>query len=174
MNYQLKVLRNGTIEPISNDSFINYVREDGSNGTSAFATETIYVSDNSSDPLDPNSKKLHLTITDPLNASHGSTPYNITTQGQLVKWKVNYTGNYSYKQTVIVDSDVIEPDYVGNGTAADLKNGLHYDGYTFSLTPGTHMVEVYTTEYISGLPTEQASDSIQLYIITNNGQITLE
>lgn len=165
LNYQLKLMKNGTIEPISNKSYISFMREDGSNDTAYFVIETLYVSSNSSNDFSTNSSKLNLTITSPLNASHGKVPYNITTPTQMIKWKINYTGNYTYTQTVRINDTAmpVAINYIGNEYTMNLAGKA----------PGDYLVTITATEQLPMGAGDEAYDTILLRIINNNGQITL-
>jgi hypothetical protein len=171
LNYQLRVLRNGTIEPITNESYINFTREDGTNDSVMFTMEKIYVGGNSSDDLS-SFDKLNVTITSPLNASHGLIPYNLTVPSKPITWNVTYNGSYNYKLTLLVDNIAVRTNYIGN----------EYTIYADTMAPGDHMFEVKATEYITdGNGTvvgtgEEKSDYIllrSLYDSSSSGRITL-
>jgi hypothetical protein len=179
LNYQLKVLRNGTIEPITNESCINFTREDGSNDSATFTVETLYVTGNSSGEFGA-MDKLHLLITDPVVGSH-DTPYDINSSQseQRIGWRVNYTGNYTYRLTVSVNDsrgivrtiDNCLPGIIEYQDALDMIGTM----------PGDYNVTVTATEIVPDATVpegerigEVKSDYRILRRSYSNGQITLE
>ncbi|AFC99005.1 Bacterial Ig-like domain (group 1)/von Willebrand factor type A domain-containing protein [Methanocella conradii HZ254] len=166
LNYQLIVRRGGLIEPITNKSYINFTREDGSRDTTSFAIDSLFVNNSIGNDFGINSTTLNVTIKSPIDTSTAGHIYNMASSGQNIKWKVNYTGNYSYTQTIYIDGD-----------ASTIKTNYPWDNYTWEGgdTPGEYKFVVIAYEVMpNNQVINQSSDYICLRRLYDNGVITLK
>ncbi|WP_174589795.1 Ig-like domain-containing protein [Methanocella conradii] len=166
LNYQLIVRRGGLIEPITNKSYINFTREDGSRDTTSFAIDSLFVNNSTGNDFGINSSTLNVTIKSPVDTSTSGHIYNMASSGQNIKWKVNYTGNYSYTQTIYIDGD-----------ASTIKTNYPWDNYTWEGgdAPGEYKFVVIAYEVMpNNQVINQSSDYIYLRRLYDNGVITLK
>ena len=185
INYQLKVMVPGQIQPITNQSYINFSREDGSNDTASFITESMFVNGSGSGNMSVSTlPSPNVTIIDPLPKSG----VNTTPPIQTVTWRVNYTGNYTYYGSIIQTDSNNNPTtlypsvkypvgtFDGNSSSSfhGTYNGNNSSTYHFDWD-SKQPADVYTINitYVD-LHANAGSDSVVLRIRYANGQITLE
>ncbi|HTY91827.1 MAG TPA: VWA domain-containing protein [Methanocella sp.] len=172
LNYQLRVIMPGPIQPITNQSYINFTREDGSNDSAMFTTESLFV--NGTSPGNLSLSTLpgpNVTILSPLP----KTGYNTTPPTQKIAWQVNYTGNYSYNETItqIDSSGTITALYPSAKYPAGTFDGNSNRTFSFdwdsSQIAGDYSILIIADDHHG----DPGSDSVLLRIRYANGQIIL-
>jgi len=178
VDYKLHINASGLIDPISSMSYISCIwkinsTDLGTLNITPLLGSFLYVNDTSDNNLTAYSPKLRVNITNPLNDSHGSIPYPVNTSKQVIKWKVNYTGNYTYVQSICLVDDMGNdlPPLVNNLPPSVNEYTWNYG----SLPTGDYLLKVKAQEKLQddGIG-DEAFDTILLRVAYNSGQITLE
>jgi hypothetical protein len=178
IDYKLRINASGLIEPISNMSYVSCIwkvneTDPGVLNITWLGGGPLFINESSGNNLTACSAKLGVNITYPLVDSHGTIPYDLNASKQLVKWHVNYTGNYTYTQSVcLVDGAGNElPPLASNLQPAVSEYTWNYAG----LPTGDYLIKVKVDEIVSdGSYGDEAYDTVWFRIAYNNGQITLE
>ena len=171
VTYQLRVQKGGIVTPIMNNSFVSFIRDDGTTGMTNFTSETLYASDTPNGSVIVQSPRILVNITSPTPKDGG---FNVTSLRQPISWYVNYTGNQTYHQTISwVDEatgeerniSVNDPAY--NGYLANTQ--FMYTWSTESIPPGNYTIVVYAYDTMY-----RNFDEVHMTIPYSRGQIILQ
>ncbi len=167
VEYRLKVLKSGLIEPIMNTSKLTFVREDGSIGTANFTTEMVYANGTEGGGLNNSTSRLSLKITYPASGSNATYPQ------QPIRWTVNYTGGYAYHQTL----EMLGP--IGQKALYDDKDHAYDEDKNATFEYGWDCGKLPDGDYTITVKADDehgnsARDSVLLRIRYGYGRIILE
>jgi hypothetical protein len=165
VTYSLKVLRDGNITPIRNDSYIYFIRDDGSNDIMHFGSETLYVRGNSNDTMAQSNSTIKVDITNPLPKMGAKADW----PSQPIEWQVNYAGNGTYHQIIyLIDTNSVEIP-VSEGYNSNANDTFSYSLPTKSLSDGNYIIRVYADD-----GDDTGEDLVTLIVSESKGQIILE
>ncbi|MDI6896750.1 Ig-like domain-containing protein [Methanocella conradii] len=167
VDYKLKVLKAGIIQPVLNTSSITYIREDGTPGNVSFLNEMMFVNDSEGGNPVNTTSKLSIKILNPSDNSKATLPQ------QTINWMVNYTGNFTYHQTITQNGpNGIVTIYNDNDHRYDgNKNSTYsYNWDSSKLPDGDYIITIMADDYHNN----KDNASVTLLIRYDKGRIILE
>jgi hypothetical protein len=165
VTYSLRVLKDGNITPIRNDSYVYFIRDDGSEDTMHFGSETLYVMGNSTDTLAQSNSTIRVNITNPLPKTGAKADWPT----QPIEWRVNYAGNGTYHQIIyLIDTNSVEIP-VSEGYDGNANGTFSYSLPTKGLLDGNYIIRVYADDGV-----DTGEDMVTLIVSESKGQIILE
>ena len=164
VTYSLKVLKDGNVTPIRNDSYIYFIRDDGSYDTLWFSSQTLFVNGNSNKTMMQPGSRLSVNITSPLP----KTGSELNSVYQPIEWTVNYTGNGTYHQKIYMIQKDGSQQIIGYSDDGNYSGNYRYMLNAGQLSIGNYTVMVYADDGIYA-----DDDTVVIIVPDNRGQIIL-
>jgi hypothetical protein len=167
VNYQLIIKKPGLISPIGNDSYVWYMRDDGSTDRAGFSGDELFANDSPNGGLS-SYPSPNVTIISPVEGA------SLNGSSTLIKWNTTYGGElvydqyFSYRLTSDTDWTTI---WLGTPYQNTTSANYTYPWNSQGLIPGNYQIKIEADDHLA-LPGNCTRDIIIPYI--ENGQIKLE